>query len=218
MEGIVIESVRLIAADKESDSIINQLRSDGIFSLDNSPYVPLNIVLVSTKEGSQKVLQLLALKEKANKNVVMLMDSELQIPEEANVDSVLSFSNELGFYKDFKNFLLLIRHNVDLPSNICFDFNDFFMMIKGRRALTIHSYRYKENIIEAVSNLRNILLLKEARYLLFFTVEHYDQKQLREQLDALANYMGEFPDEVYLWWNFTESQSKEVTLLISKQV
>lgn len=31
MEEIIIETVRLIAADKESDSIINQLRSDGIF-------------------------------------------------------------------------------------------------------------------------------------------------------------------------------------------
>ena len=108
MEEIIIETVRLIAADKESDSIINQLRSDGIFFLDNSPCVLLNIVLVSTKEGSQKVSQLLALNEKAKKNVAILMNSELQILEKANIDSVLSFSDELGFYENFKNFLLLI--------------------------------------------------------------------------------------------------------------
>ena len=124
MEEIVLESVRLIGADKDSDSIINQLRSDGILSLDDSPYVLLNIVLVSSREGSQKVSQLLALNENAKKNVAMLMDPELQISEKANVDSVLSFSNKLDFYKDFKNFLLLIRHNVELQ--ICFDFNDFF--------------------------------------------------------------------------------------------
>lgn len=108
MEEIVLESVRLIGADKDSDSIINQLRSDGILSLDNSPYVLLNIVLVSSREGSQKVSQLLALNENAKKNVAMLMDPELQIPEKANVDSVLSFSNKLDFYKDFKNFLLFL--------------------------------------------------------------------------------------------------------------
>ena len=116
----------MIGADKDSDSIINQLRSDGILSLDNSPYVLLNIVLVSSREGSQKVSQLLALNENAKKNVAMLRDPELQIPEKANVDSVLSFSNKLDFYKDFKNFLLLIRHNVELHGMICFDFNDFF--------------------------------------------------------------------------------------------
>lgn len=182
MEEIVLESVRLIGADKDSDSIINQLRSDGILSLDNSHYVLLNIVLVSSREGSQKVSQLLALNENAKKNVAMLMDPELQIPEKANVDSVLSFSNKLDFYKDFKNFLLLIRHNVELHGMICFDFNDFFWMINGRRTLIIHSYTYKEKITEAVSNLRNILLLKDARYLLFFTVEHYDQDQFVEQL------------------------------------
>ena len=140
MEEIVLESVRLIGADKDSDSIINQLRSDGILSLDNSPYVLLNIVLVSSREGSQKVSQLLALNENAKKNVAMLMDPELQIPEKANVDSVLSFSNKLDFYKDFKNFLLLIRHNVELHGMICFDFNDFFWMINGRRTFIIHSY------------------------------------------------------------------------------
>lgn len=218
MEEIVLESVRLIGADKDSDSIINQLRSDGILSLDNSPYVLLNIVLVSSREGSQKVSQLLALNENAKKNVAMLMDPELQIPEKTNVDSVLSFSNKLDFYKDFKNFLLLIRHNVELHGMICFDFNDFFWMINGRRTLIIHSYNYKEKITEAVSNLRNILLLKDARYLLFFTVEHYDQDQFVEQLYPIKNYMDELPGEAYIHWNFRESQSKEVTLFISKQV
>lgn len=87
MEEIVLESVRLIGADKDSDSIINQLRSDGIFSLDNSPYVLLNIVLASTREGSQNVSQLLALNENAKKNVAILMDPELQITEKVNVDS-----------------------------------------------------------------------------------------------------------------------------------
>ena len=73
MEEIVLESVRLIGADKDSDSIINQLRSDGIFSLDNSPYVLLNIVLASTREGSQNVSQLLALNENAKKNVTVAL-------------------------------------------------------------------------------------------------------------------------------------------------
>ena len=91
-------------------------------------------------------------------------------------------------------------------------------MINGKRTLTIHSYNYKEKITEAVSNLRNILLLKDARYLLFFTVEHYDQEQFVEQLYPIKNYMDEFLDEAYIHWNFRDSQSKEVTLLISKQV
>ena len=55
MEEIVLESVRLIGADKDSDSIINQLRSDGIFSLDNSPYVLLNIM----SNQKKKVLEIL---------------------------------------------------------------------------------------------------------------------------------------------------------------
>lgn len=218
MEEIIIETVRLIAADKESDSIINQLRSDGIFFLDNSPCVLLNIVLVSTKEGSQKVSQLLALNEKAKKNVAILMNSELQILEKANIDSVLSFSDELGFYENFKNFLLLIRHYVELHEKpLCFDFIDFFWMIKGRRDLAIHSYRYKEKITEAVSNLRSIPLLKDARYLLFFTID-YEQEQSVEQLYTIKNYMDEFPDDAYIHWHFMESESKEVILFVSKQI
>lgn len=49
MEEIVLESVRLIAADQVSELVISQLRSEHIYSLENSSYVLMNMVLVSSK-------------------------------------------------------------------------------------------------------------------------------------------------------------------------
>ncbi len=55
MEEIVLESVRLIAADQVSELVISQLRSEHIYSLGNSSYVLMNMVLVSSKNGIQNI-------------------------------------------------------------------------------------------------------------------------------------------------------------------
>jgi hypothetical protein len=46
--------------------------------------------------------------------VVVLIDPELQVQEDLGIDSVVSFSNKDAFYNEFKNFLSLIRHNVEI--------------------------------------------------------------------------------------------------------
>ena len=48
MEKIALESLRLIAADYVSQQVIDELRSEGIYSIKNSPNVHVNVVLMST--------------------------------------------------------------------------------------------------------------------------------------------------------------------------
>ena len=54
MEKIALESLRLIAADYVSQQVIDELRSEGIYSIKNSPNVHVNVVLVSTDKGADK--------------------------------------------------------------------------------------------------------------------------------------------------------------------
>ena len=46
MEKIALESLRLIAADYVSQQVINEFRTEGIYSIKNSPNVYVNVVLV----------------------------------------------------------------------------------------------------------------------------------------------------------------------------
>ena len=55
MEKIALESLRLIAADYVSQQVIDELRSEGIYSIKNSPNVHVNVVLVSTDKGADNV-------------------------------------------------------------------------------------------------------------------------------------------------------------------
>lgn len=218
MEEIVLESVRLIAADQVSELVISQLRSEHIYSLENSSYVLMNMVLVSSKNGIQNIKNVLANHKKAKRAIAVLIDSELQVPEMADIDSVLSFTNKDEFYNEFKSFLSLIRHNVEIHGLVSFDFNDFFTMIKGRNELSVHSCAYNEKISEATSELRKNINPNHANYLLTFTVEHYNPDTFGEELYPIKTYIDELPDEGNVFWNFRESSTKEVVLFISKQI
>ena len=59
MEKIALESLRLIAADYVSQQVIDELRSEGIYSIKNSPNVHVNVVLVSTDKGADNVNKIL---------------------------------------------------------------------------------------------------------------------------------------------------------------
>ena len=51
MKEIAFDSLLLIAADDVSQQAINQLRSDGIYSIENRSCTLINMVVVSTAEG-----------------------------------------------------------------------------------------------------------------------------------------------------------------------
>jgi hypothetical protein len=218
MEDIALESAKLIAIDQVSELVINQLRSEGVYSLDNSPYVLMNMLLVSSQSGINNIKSILACQKKVKRTVVVLIDPELQVQEDLGIDSVVSFSNKDAFYNEFKNFLSLIRHNVEIHGLISFDFNDFFSMIKGRCVLSIRTCGYTENISEALTELQHMLFPKDAYFLLSFTVEQYNPKTIEKDLELISNFMDCFPEESSVYWNFNEMPSKEVTLFISKQV
>ena len=91
MKEIAFDSLLLIAADDVSQQAINQLRSDGIYSIENRSCTLINMVVVSTAEGAEHVHQVLESHERARKNVVVKMTPELCIKDESDIDSILFF-------------------------------------------------------------------------------------------------------------------------------
>lgn len=73
MEKIALESLRLIAADYVSQQVINEFRTEGIYSIKNSPNVYVNVVLVSTDKGADNVNKILEAHARARRNVVIKM-------------------------------------------------------------------------------------------------------------------------------------------------
>ena len=79
MEKNALESLRLIAADYVSQQVIDELRSEGIYSIKNSPNVHVNVVLVSTNKGADNVNEILETHARARRNVVIKMNPDLCI-------------------------------------------------------------------------------------------------------------------------------------------
>ncbi|HRN17195.1 MAG TPA: hypothetical protein PLF38_09160 [Xylanibacter oryzae] len=215
MENIILKSARLIATDDESIKIIERLRSEEVYGQENNEWQLMNIVLVSSTEGVENIPNVLSKDSPAKRTVIIKTNQSLVVDDDANYYSVLSFFNDADVYKEIKTLLFLIRINVEIYGLSGLDTNDFFTLTKGRKIISTVSYAYKDNIDEAFNELMKIKLQDDGKYLLFFTIEHYDSEGLAFDMLPVENFMNTFPKKATLYWNLSESSDKFVILFTS---
>lgn len=215
MNDIALKYVQLLAADHVSELMINQLRLDGIYTIQNSPVICVNIVLVSTETGVGNVLKVVQEHQSDRRNVVIKITSEISIPDEPHIDAILEFQQGSKPYPELKRFLRLYKENVEKRSLLCYDFRDFFMLIRGRNVISIVSYEYRENITEALDQLKSVKTHEGVRYLLYFSVDKCDNDEIGNRQASIRDFMDAFPCENITYWNIGESSSQIVALFAS---
>ena len=214
MKDIILESARLIATDDESKRIIERLRSEGVYGQEDKELLFMNIVLVSSAEGAAKLPDLLSNKSLAKRNIIIKTDPSLNIDNDINYYSVLSFFDGADPYEEIKSLLCFIRTNEDINRNIAFDEYEIFTLTKGRNMISTASYSYNENVDKALNELKNIKLHNNQRYVLLFTYKHNINGTGLDML-SVSNYLDMFPENATVCWNVQESSVKQVTLLTS---
>ena len=221
MEKIALESLRLIAADYVSQQVINEFRTEGIYSIKNSPNVYVNVVLVSTDKGADNVNKILETHARARRNIVIKMNPELSIKEESDIFSILSFQADSNPYLELKKFLQLYNICIEKHSMICFDLSDFLIIIRGRNVISTHSYVYKEDITDALEHIKSIYIKENGRYLLAITIanDYTDEMKkitLPEKITLpVGDYIETFPDKSLLYLTITIATPKTLTLFTS---
>lgn len=214
MNDIILESARLIATDDESKGIIERLRSEGVYGQEDKELLFMNIVLVSSAEGVAKLPDVLSNKSLAKRNIIIKTNPSLNIDNDINYYSVLSFFDGADPYEEIKSLLCFIRTNEDTNRNIAFDEYEIFGLIKGRNMISTASYSYNENVDEAINELKKNKLHNNRRYLLLFTYEH-NIKETGLDMLSVSNYLDMFPENATVCWNIQESSVNQVTLFTS---
>lgn len=215
MEKIALKSLRLIAADYVSQQVINEFRSEGIYSIKNSPNVHVNVVLVSTDKGADNVNEILETHACIRRNVVIKMNPELSIKEESDIFSILSFQADSNPYLKLIKFLQLYNICIEKHSMICFDLSDFLILIRGRNVIYTHLYVYKKDITEALAHLKSIYIKENGRYLLAITIAGYDNNEMEKMMLLVSDYMVSSPDKSIFNFTITEATPKTLTLFTS---
>lgn len=221
MEKIALESLRLIAADYVSQQVINELRSEGIYSIKNSPNVYVNVVLVSTDKGADNVNKILETHARARRNVVIKMNPELSIKEESDIFSILSFQADSNPYLELKKFLQLYNICIEKHGILCFDLSDFSILIRGRNVISTHSYVYNEDITDALEHIKSIYIKENGRYLLAITIanDYTDEMKVitlpEKIMLPVGDYIEAFPDKSLLYLTITIATPKTLTLFTS---
>lgn len=221
MEKIALESLRLMAADYVSQQVINELRSEGIYSIKNSPNVHVNVVLVSTEKGADNVNKILETHARARRNVVIKMNPELSIKEESDIFSILSFHADSNTYLELKKFLQLYNICIEKHGILCFDLSDFLIVIRGKNVISSHSYVYNKDITDAFEHIKSIYIKENGRYLLAITIanDYTDEMKvitLPEKITLpVGDYIETFPDKSLLYLTITIATPKTLTLFTS---
>ncbi|WP_434503900.1 hypothetical protein [Prevotella sp.] len=214
MEDIILESARLIATDDESNEIIERLKTEGIYSQEDKEWQSMNIVLVSSTEGVANIPNVLSKNSLAKRNIIIKTNPSLEIGDNIDYYSVLSFFNGADSYEEIKSLLCFIHTNEDTNRNIAFDEYEIFDLIKGRNMISTASYPYNENVDEAINELKKIKLHNNRRYLLLFTYKHNNEATFLDIL-PVNNYLESFPKDTTVCWNIQESSVNQVTLFTS---
>ncbi|BCS86422.1 MULTISPECIES: hypothetical protein [Prevotella] len=214
MKDIILKSARLIATDYESSKIIERLKSEGVYGQEDNQWQSMNIVLVSSVEGVANIPNMLSKSTPAKRNIIIKTNPSLEIDDNINYYSVLSFFNGADPYKEIKALLYFIRTNGDTNRNIAFDEYEIFDLIKGRNMISTASYSYNENVDEVINELKKIKLHNNRRYLLLFTYEHNNEATFLDIL-PVNNYLESFPKDATVCWNIIESSVNQVTLFTS---
>jgi len=133
MENILFDSVRLIATDDASSKIIERLKTEGVYGQEEKEWQSMNIVLVSSAEGVGNIPDVLSKNSLAKRNIIININPSLEIDDDINYYSVLSFFNGADPYEEIKSLLCFIHTNEDTNRNIEFDEYDFFVLTKGQK-------------------------------------------------------------------------------------
>ncbi len=104
MKDIILESARLIATDDESKRIIERLRSEGVYGQEDKELLFMNIVLVSSAEGVAKLPDVLSNNSLAKRNIIIKTNPSLNIDNDINYYSVLSFFHGADPYEEISRY------------------------------------------------------------------------------------------------------------------
>lgn len=215
-EELILETIHPIATDSISQHVIEALQSDGIRFLETEETMLMNLFIVGSTEGLEKVPALLIKQtKKASKNVILFTNPTLDTEEIENVSAYINFGEDKDTNEAIKQFLSLFHETIEVHSRIGFNFHSFMQLIEGHNCIGINTFGYSHSIDEAIKPLRDITIPKEGKCFLFFTVEQYNEQDFPNVLKPINEYLESIPETTDYNWSYNESPDPHISLFIS---
>ena len=210
-----LETVRLIATDTESNKLVTKLHEDNIFCRGKS--LMMNIILVSSLEGSELIDDFLLMDEQPTINIIICLNRELEINTNKHYQSILYLSEEKDSFQALKDFLSAIRYNIEIHGLVGFDFRDFKQIISGKNLLSIQIAEFSKNLSEGFCLLKTASHIPYKRFLIsLYFKDHNDFT--KNQADQLNDFMESYQtgDDTFICWNLHENQKQQIMIMATK--
>lgn len=212
-----LETVRLIATDAESNKLITQLHEDNIFCRGNRLMV--NVILVSSHEGSELIDEFLLLNGQPTINIVICLNRELEINTNKHYQSILYLSEEKDSLQTVKDFLYVIRYNIEIHGLVGFDFRDFKQIISGKNLLSIQIAEFSNNLSEGFCQLKRSSHIQFEKILISLYFKDYNDFT-KNQADQLNDFMksNQTSDDTFICWNLHEDKKQRIILMATTPI
>src|SRR3712207_371266 len=187
MSNIILDLVRLIAVDDEAQAIIERLKGDGIYCLENSSSVLLDVMICTSGKKIDKHSVALPGQVAARKTLLLQATDAYQAISHEGFDAILSVSDHHNVYEKIKSFIYLVHDSLEIHGICSFDFYDFCSLIEGRNTITLQIYPYTSAIEQALKFLEYDRNKGQKKYLLTIYIG-YDEKENDEIFKDFPNY------------------------------
>ena len=212
-----LETVRIIATDTESNKLITQLHEDNIFCRGNS--LMMNVILVSSMEGSKLIDEYLLLDGQPTINVIICLNRKLEIKSNKHYQYILYLSEEKDSFQTIKDFLSVIRYNIEIHGLVGFDFRDFKQIISGKNLLSIQIAEFSNNLSEGFCQLKRSSHIQFEKILISLYFKDYNDFT-KNQADQLNDFMksNQTSDDTFICWNLHEDKKQRIILMATTPI
>ena len=179
----------------------------------------MNVILVSSKKGSELIDEFLLLDEQLTMNIIICLNRELDIKSNKHYQSILYLSEEKDSHQTIKDFLSVIRYNIEIHGLVGFDFRDFKQIISGKNLLSIQIAEFSNNLSEGFCQLKRSSHIQFEKILISLYFKDYNDFT-KNQADQLNDFMksNQTSDDTFICWNLHEDKKQRIILMATTPI
>jgi hypothetical protein len=165
-------------------------------------------------EGSKLIDEYLLLDGQPTINVIICLNRKLEIKSNKHYQYILYLSEEKDSYQTIKDFLSVIRYNIEIHGLVGFDFRDFKQIISGRNLLSIQIVEFSNNLSKGFCLLKTASHIPYKRFLISLYFKDINDFT-KNQADQLNDFMksSQTSDDTFICWNLHEDKKQRIILM-----
>ena len=123
------------------------------------------------------------------------------------------YINETDKFPTVSNFIKLYADAIEKHGIACLDINDFFVVVRGRKILSVDMFPFENMLNEVTEKTSRFRIPENQSMIIYYQTSKKDDSKDREELDALNKLMERCELKGRLFWNYSYREDHYLCML-----